>query len=165
MSVTKSGAEWYGRNVVMREDVLYSCILGTVRAHSGNQRAGGLPESPYKPLHSFDSRHEPQLPPDQAQERLYGLVQLGILGGSHLRAVLILALLAEKRLLVRQEPSIEAAQLFETLMADVVDGLETLAGGNFWLENQGLCVRGLLRLHVKGALGVDGNLRQLRGER
>lgn len=64
MSVTKSGAEWYGRNVVMREDVLYSCILGTVRAHSGNQVAGGLPESPYKPLYSFDGRHEPQLPPD-----------------------------------------------------------------------------------------------------
>lgn len=34
MSVTKSGAEWYGSNVVMREDVLYSCILGTIRAHS-----------------------------------------------------------------------------------------------------------------------------------
>ena len=50
-------------------------------------------------------------------------------------------------------------------MADVVHGLETLAGGNFWLENQGLCVRSLLRLHVQGALGVDGDLRQLRSER
>lgn len=149
----------------MREDVLYSCILGTVSAHSGSRATGSLPESPYKPLYSFNSGHEPQLSPDQAQERLCGLVQLGILGSSHLRAVFILALLAEQRLLVRQEPGIEATQLFETLVADIVDGLETLAGGNFRLENQGLCVRGLLRLHVEGALGVDGNLRQLRGER
>lgn len=35
MRVTKTGAEWYGRKVVIRDAVLYSCILKrNVRAHS-----------------------------------------------------------------------------------------------------------------------------------
>lgn len=40
--MTKTGAEWYGRKVVMREAVLYSCILrGNVRAHSRRGRSHG----------------------------------------------------------------------------------------------------------------------------
>lgn len=140
MRVTKTGAEWYGRKVVISDAVLYWWILFAVsnpaQAHLLYASAFCIPESPYQPLYCLYSRHEPQLSSNQAQEGVDLLIQLRIFGGGHLGSVFILTLLAEERCAVRRKTGIQVAQILEALVAYGVDCLVTLASGDLVFEDQ-----------------------------
>lgn len=167
MSVTKTGAAWYGRNAVRTEAVLYSWILEDVTTSVPKGRIVALypPESPYKPLNCFNSWHEPQLAPNQAQKCVDSLVKFGIFGSGHLCPVFLLTLFAEEGRAVRRKARIEMAQVLEALVAYRIDSLVALASGNLVFENQGFRVGGFLRLGIEGTLRVGGYLGQLRGKR
>lgn len=120
------------------------------------------PESPNQPLDTFDGGSQAQSRAHKTQEMFQLLVQFFILRSGHLRPVFLLTLLAEKGPLKVCESVVQQTELLEALMANHVDGVETLGGGNSGLEDQRLRMSSLLRLEVEGIGGVCCDLRQLR---
>jgi len=106
--VAKTGNEWYGRKVESRALVLKSwTLLEGQKASWYVVRESILPEPSNKPLDGFDGRHQPQTATDQSEKGLQFFVQLLVFLFRHLRAVFMLALVAEKSVAKAREAGIE----------------------------------------------------------
>lgn len=109
-----------------------------------------LPESSYQPFNRLDCRHKPQAAPGQPQESINLSIQLLILGGRELGAVLALTLLPKDGRLKAHKTVIELAKLLEAWEARRIQGLVTLGGGDSAIPNQRLGVGGSLGFEVEG---------------